>query len=112
MAAIAEHEAKMISDRTPAALAAAKARGRRLDGLRGRPATAADCARAREAKSLAAKSRAADLAPVIEDIRTAGANSLRSIAKELNERGISAPRGGVWSAAQVRAAMARNPALW
>ena len=37
--------------------------------------------------------RAAD-APVIEDIRTAGANSLRSIAKELNERGIFAPRGG------------------
>ena len=52
--------------------------------------------------------RDADLAPVIEDIRTAGANSLRSIAKELNERGISAPRGGIWSAAQVRAAIARN----
>ena len=59
----------------------------------------------------AAKSRAADLAPVIEDIRTAGANSLRSIAKELSERGISAPRGGVWSAAQVRAAIARIAAL-
>ena len=111
MAAIAEHEAKMISDRTRAALAAAKARGKRLGGFRGRAGTAADCAKARRAKSLAAKSRAADLAPVIEDIRTAGANSLRSIAKELNERGISAPRGGVWSAAQVRAAIARIPAL-
>ena len=93
MAAIAEHEAKMISDRTRTALAAGAG-------------TAADCAKARRAKSLAAKSRAADLAPVIEDIRTAGANSLRSIAKELNERWISAPRGGVWSAAQVRAAIA------
>ena len=111
MAAIAEHEAKMISDRTRAALAAAKARGKRLGGFRGRAGTAADCAKARRAKSLAAKSRAADLAPVIEDIRTAGANSLRSVAKELNERGISAPRGGVWSAAQVRAAIARIPAL-
>ena len=79
MAAIAEHEAKMISDRTRAALAAAKARGKRLGGFRGRAGTAADCAKARRAKSLAAKSRAADLAPVIEDIRTAGANSLRSI---------------------------------
>ena len=111
MAAIAEHEAKMISDRTRAALAAAKARGKRLGGFRGRAGTAADCAKARRAKSLAATSRAADLAPVIEDIRTAGANSLRSIAKELNERGIFAPRGGVWSAAQVRAAIARIPAL-
>ena len=95
MAAIAEREAKMISDRTRAALAAAKARGKRLGGFRGRAGTAADCAKARRAKSLAAKSRAAELAPVIEDIRTAGANSLRSIAQELNERGISAPRGGV-----------------
>jgi DNA invertase Pin-like site-specific DNA recombinase len=109
MAAIAEHEAKMISDRTRAALAAAKARGKRLGGFRGRAGTAADCAKARQAKSLAATARAADIAPVIDDIRTAGANSLRSIAKELNERGITAPRGGVWSGAQVRAVMARMP---
>jgi DNA invertase Pin-like site-specific DNA recombinase len=107
MAAIAEHEVMMISDRTRGSLAAAKARGYRLGGFRGRAGTAADCAKAREAKSLAAKFRAADLAPVIEDIRIAGATSLRSIAKELNERRISAPRGGLWSAAQVRAAMAR-----
>src|SRR6478672_11468001 len=109
MAAIAEHEAKMISDRTRAALAAAKARGKRLGGFRGRAGTAADCAKA-QTKSLAVKARTADLAPVIEDIRTAGANSLRSVAKELNVRGISAPRGGMWSAAQVRAAIARIPA--
>jgi hypothetical protein len=92
-----------------AALAAAKARRKRLGGFRGRAGTAADCAKARQAKSLAATARAADIAPVIDDIRTAGANSLRSIAKELNERGITAPRGGVWSGAQVRAVMARMP---
>jgi hypothetical protein len=50
-------------------------------------------------------SAAADLAPVIEDIRVTGANSLRLIAKELNGRGISAPRAGAWSAAQVRAVL-------
>jgi DNA invertase Pin-like site-specific DNA recombinase len=107
MAAIAEHEAKMISDRTRAALAAVKARGKRLGGFRGRAGTAADCAKARQARSAAANARAADLAVVIEDIRTAGATSLRAIAKELNGRGISAPRGGEWSGAQVRAVMAR-----
>jgi DNA invertase Pin-like site-specific DNA recombinase len=107
MAAIAEHEAKMISDRTRAALAAAKARGKRLGGFRGRAGTAADCAKARQASSLAARARAADLAPVIEDIRAEGASSLRSVAKGLNGRGISAPRGGIWSAAQVRAVIAR-----
>ena len=107
MAAIAEHEAKMISDRTRAALAAAKARGKRLGGFRGRAGTAADCAKARRARSAAANARAADLGVVIEDIKATGATSLRAIAKELNGRGISAPRGGEWSGAQVRAVMAR-----
>jgi DNA invertase Pin-like site-specific DNA recombinase len=107
MAAIAEHEAKMISERTRAALAAAKARGKKLGGFRGRAGTAADCAKARKARSDGAKARAADLAPVINDIRASGAQSLHAIAKELNGRGISAPRGGEWSAAQVRAVMAR-----
>jgi DNA invertase Pin-like site-specific DNA recombinase len=107
MAAIAEHEAKMISERTRAALAAAKARGTRLGGYRGRAGTATDCAKARQARSRIADARASDLAPVIEDIRAAGAKSLRAIGKELNARDISAPRGGAWSAAQVRAVIAR-----
>ena len=108
MAAIAEHEAKMISERTRAALAAAKARGKRLGGFRGRAGTATDCAKARQARTDSAAARAADLAPVIEDIRAGGAQSLRSIAAELNGRGISAPRGGEWSAAQVRAVIAKT----
>ena len=59
------------------------------------------------ARSAAANARAADLGVVIEDIKATGATSLRAIAKELNGRGISAPRGGEWSGAQVRAVMAR-----
>ena len=48
---------------------------------------------------------------MIEDIQAAGANSLRSIAKELNGHRISAPRGGEWSAAQVRSVHRENAAL-
>ena len=72
-------------------------------GFRGRVGTAAELRQSQTGQIARGKSRAADLAPVIEDIRTAVANSLRSIVSGLNERGISAPRGGVWSSAQVRA---------
>jgi hypothetical protein len=46
-------------------------------------------------------------APVIEDIKAAGAKSLGDVARELNAREISAPRGGQWSAAQVRLLLKR-----
>jgi DNA invertase Pin-like site-specific DNA recombinase len=107
MAAVAEHEARMISDRTRAALQSAKARGIKLGGFRGRAGTAADCAKARQAKSAAAAARVADLAPVIAEIRATGHTSLRAIASSLDFRGIPAPRGGKWSAPQVRSALAR-----
>jgi DNA invertase Pin-like site-specific DNA recombinase len=110
MAAVAEHEARMISDRTRAALQSAKARGVKLGGFRGRAGTAADCAKARQAKSAAAAARVADLAPVIAEIRASGHTSLRAIASSLDFRGIAAPRGGKWSATQVRSALARLPA--
>jgi DNA invertase Pin-like site-specific DNA recombinase len=107
LSAVAEHEAKMISERTRAALAAAKARGVRLGGFRGRAGTASDCAKARQARTTKAATRAADLVPLIRDIRARGATSLRAIARELNARGITAPRGGNWLAPQVAAVLAR-----
>ena len=106
-----EHEGKLISDRTRSALAAAKARGKRLGGYRGRPGTSADCAKARQARSATADARAADLAPVIDDIKETGAKSLNEIARELNARDISAPRGGQWSAAQARLLVRRLQSL-
>jgi DNA invertase Pin-like site-specific DNA recombinase len=110
LAAVAEHEARMISERTRSALVAAKARGTKLGGFRGRAGTSADCALARETRIADADRRAADLAPTIQAIRSAGGRSLRSIAAGLNARGITAARGGSWSAAQVRRALDRVPA--
>jgi hypothetical protein len=40
--------------------------------------------------------------PVIEEIRTSGYSTPQRIANALNGGGITAPRGGTWSAAQVR----------
>jgi hypothetical protein len=48
-----------------------------------------------------ADQRAADVMPVIKELRSEGIASLRKIADALNERSIPAARGGTWSAAQV-----------
>lgn len=105
LAAVAEHEGKMISERTKAALTAAKARGTKLGGdragsiagqaLKGNRASV----KVRQAN---AEKRAADLLPVIEQARADGATSLRQIATFLNQRGIPTARGCAWNAAQVQ----------
>lgn len=102
MAVVAQAERQMISARTKAALAAAKARGTRL----GNPENLSDRAKGR-ANALArrvnsARRRAADLAPIIRELQSSGASSLRTIAKALNSRNIPAARGGSWSAVQVK----------
>jgi DNA invertase Pin-like site-specific DNA recombinase len=106
LAAVAEHEAGMISARTKAALAAAKARGRRLGGLRGKPERMKSMAEkgnraSAETRMVMAAKRSADLLPVIAALRDDGVTTLSGIAAKLNDRGISAPRGGAWSAVQV-----------
>ncbi len=111
LAAVAEHEAAMISARTVAALGAAKARGVVLGGKRGEPSRMRAMAAKGNAASAAARSETAakrreDLLPVIEDIRAAGETSLRQIAAALNTRGITTARGGEWSAVQVQRILA------
>jgi DNA invertase Pin-like site-specific DNA recombinase len=109
LAAVAEHEAKAISLRTKAALAAAKARGVKLGGDRGNLTT--DGAKGRSAGNQVrlekAQRRATDLSGIIAEIRAAGATSLREIAAGLNERGIPTARDGAWSAVQVSRVLGR-----
>lgn len=101
-ACIAEDEARKISSRTRAALAAAKARGVVLGGNRGRNLTNADRLKGQAARSSAASARANLLKPVLSDLRATGYTTLASLAAALTERGYPAPRGGRWSAMQVR----------
>lgn len=109
MAVVAQAERKMISARTKAALAAAKARGTKLGGDRGNLGLIGERARAagRAARTRNATLRAADLAPIISGLRAEGASSLREIAAGLNERGIPTARGEKWSAVQVQRVIAR-----
>jgi DNA invertase Pin-like site-specific DNA recombinase len=101
MAVMAEHERRMISERTKAALAAAKRRGVKLGGDRGARLPAKAMAAGRAVIADRSRARALDLAPTIEELRSAGRVSLRELAAGLDERGIPAARGGRWSANQV-----------
>jgi DNA invertase Pin-like site-specific DNA recombinase len=107
LAAVAEHEARIISDRTRAALAAAKARGVCLGGFRGRAGTCNDLVQARAARTDRAVRRATDLRTTIREIQNNGAHSLCAVASSLNQRGITAPRGGDWAASQVKRVLSR-----
>jgi DNA invertase Pin-like site-specific DNA recombinase len=112
-AAVAEEEARAISRRTKAALAAAKARGVVLGGDRGyRPETPPDWTKGVPAASAARVQRADHAAhavlPIVEAMRPEGVISLSGIAATLNERGVATPRGGRWTATAVRRLLART----
>ncbi|ACI57494.1 Resolvase domain [Rhizobium leguminosarum bv. trifolii WSM2304] len=93
-AALAEQERTFISERTKAALRAAKNRGVKLGGLR-------DATMKRNvAIQERANGEAQRLIKVIGPLRQAG-QSLAKIAETLNDMAIAAPRGGTWSAIQV-----------
>jgi DNA invertase Pin-like site-specific DNA recombinase len=102
MALMAEHEAEMVSQRTKAALAAAKARGQRLGGFRGYVPSETDRMQAVRARTETARERAGQVLPLVQEIRAAGITSLAGIARELSKRGVPTPRGtGTWQAVQV-----------
>jgi DNA invertase Pin-like site-specific DNA recombinase len=97
MAAVAELEAGLTSQRTKAALAAAKARGVRLGNPRLLAGTPEQARAAAAAKAAQAQDRAVDLAPVVAEMRAAGCRTLASLAAALNARGLPSPSGrGAW----------------
>jgi DNA invertase Pin-like site-specific DNA recombinase len=98
-AALAEKERKVISERTIAALAAAKARGQALGNPRLEAARA--IANANAAHKAGADAFADTVAPAIREAKAAGAKTLREIAAALNGRGIATARGGKWEAQTV-----------
>ena len=104
LAAVAEHEARAISERTTAALGRARARGVKLGGDRGHmpkiaPQGHAASLAVRRAK---AQNRVIDLVPVIAGIQAGGAKTLQSIADALNARGIPTSQGKKWASTQVK----------
>jgi hypothetical protein len=96
------------NDRAKKALAAAKGRGVKLGGFRGRAATADDRARASAALTAKANGHAASLAPIIARHDPDGSLSLRALAAKLTAEGLPTPAGAsAWTAATVARVKAR-----
>ena len=98
LAAFAEHEREQISQRTKAALAAAKARGVKLGNPR--PLEALDLARAVHV----ARRPAPEVLNILRSLERQGM-SYRAIARELNHLNIRTGRGCQWYDVTVKAAL-------
>ena len=96
-AAMAEREARVIGERTRAALAAAKARGTIL-GANGR-----ELATRNKAEALSRLEPVADLLQAMQ----ASGFSVRRIVEQLNGDGVASPGGGRWHVASVHRALKR-----
>ena len=99
-AALAEQERDFTSLRTKQALAAAKARGVKLGGLRDKTM------KRNEAAKEAADAAADRVASIVLPMRQSGA-SYQKIADALNAAGVPTPRGKKWAAMSVRNAADR-----
>ena len=112
-AAMAQKERELISERTRAALAAARVRGAVLGGDRGWrppvPPCAAAAARSRVEKAARTAHR---LLLEVETLRGEGLSTNAGLARALTRKGVPTPRGGaVWTHTTVARAMGRLGAL-
>jgi DNA invertase Pin-like site-specific DNA recombinase len=104
-AALAEKERALISERTKAALARLRADGRLLGNRTNlREAQLAGAA----ANRRAALNLADRILPIVLDLQARGCSTLRSIAVELDRRGITTPRGSKWHPSQVSRLLRRG----
>jgi DNA invertase Pin-like site-specific DNA recombinase len=107
MAVVAQHEREAISYRTKAALAAARARGKRLGGYRSRaPSIAMHQSEGVEAARQRALLAAEERREAIESLQRQGL-SLNAIAARLNADSVRSSRGGAWTATAVKRTIER-----
>jgi DNA invertase Pin-like site-specific DNA recombinase len=104
-AALAEKERRLIAERTRTALAAKKAGGAALGNPRnlGEAGTLGRRTQASEAERFAA-----NVLPIVAEIRACGVTGLEGIAAALNGRGVRTARGGRWHVSTVRNLIARE----
>ena len=104
LAAVAEHEREMISQRTKAALQAAKVRGVKL----GSPEPKKGAAIGSQVLRDKADRFAANILPTIRDLQAQGVTSHKALARELNARGIQTANGRQWYQTTVKNVLKRS----
>jgi DNA invertase Pin-like site-specific DNA recombinase len=111
MAVIAEEERRLISERTKAAMRAAKARGVKLGNPNGAEAFRRTgfigSKIGTQVNKANAQRRAESLREVLSEIRADGAESYAAIAKALNERHITTRLGKTWKPCSVKMVLMR-----
>src|SRR6266581_6111778 len=98
LALVAQRERELISERTRLGMAAAKTKGVKLGTPNPEKAVAAMVVANKTAKA----EFAGKVFPIIQEIKSAGVQTLRGICECLNRRGISTRNGKSWYPATVR----------